>query len=138
MAKTKDNNKAQDAPQVATENVEAAETDAQAKERTKRGESLSAQIKTHFLEILGEFVSSGQVANQTLQNAVAVFEQVPMTSGIGIPLDVQLKNIEDAVAKMFDSKNIDQDELRRLLNRKQRIQKALAGDTEETAAEATA
>lgn len=127
----------------AAQATEAPESEVQATERTKRGTSLAAQIKSHFMEIVGEFVSSGQVAGQTLTNAVEVFEQIPVTAAVGIPYEVQIKNIDDAVTKMFASKNIDQDELRRLLNRKQRLEKLIAGDetsdaTDEAAASQTA
>ena len=97
-------------------------------ERKERGTSLPAQIKAAFLEIMGEWTSSNQVASATLDQYKELFESVPLTRGVGIPLEIQLANIEMAITKMFESKDIDEDELRKLLNRKARVQKAIAED----------
>lgn len=114
------------------ENAQPEQTDSDRK-RAKRGSTLSAQIKIHFLEIMAEFATSGQVNKSTLENAIPVFEQVPVTATVGMPPEVQLANIETTIAEMFESKNIDQNELRKLLNRKARLERLIkTGELDES------
>lgn len=105
--------------------TELTETPDGERKRAKRGSSISAEIKKMFMELVGEYVTSGQVAGVTWDAAKDVFERVPTTKGLGIPAEIQIANIDGRLEEMFSSGNVDQDELRQLLNRKQRLQKQI-------------
>lgn len=115
-----------EATEVETEVTEVeTEQEATERKRARRGSTLTAQMKRHFCEIMGEFATSGNVNQSTLEDALPIFEQIPITNSMGLPIEVQLANIQHSITEMFESKQIDENELRKLLNRKARLEKAL-------------
>lgn len=93
--------------------------------RAEKGTSITSKVKAAFLEILGEWLSSQQVNAGTLDQYKELFDNLSLQKGAGMPPEIQLANIKSIVDEMFESKNVDQEKLRILLNRQDRIKRSL-------------
>lgn len=111
------NNRQATATAKAPETVESGD-----KQKMKKGTSVIAQIKRHFMEVLGEYASSGQVNQGTLDAALEVFKIVPQTKGLGLSPELEIANIDATLAQMYESKEVQttagMDKQRKLLNRR--------------------
>lgn len=120
------------------ENTENTETETGAEtetEKAKRGTSFIVQARNAFLEILGEFTTSGGVSVSTLEDYRELFETAPEIKGVGLPLDVQLANAVLAVERLYsEAKVIDglayfsetqADERKKLIAKRDKLQKAV-------------
>lgn len=95
----------------------------QEKERAKKGTSLSVRTRSAFMEILGEYVTTGGEVNlETIAQFVPLFEEMPVAAGSGIAPEIQIANIDTTLEKEYTSGAKNWDKIRKLLNRKQRME----------------
>lgn len=92
--------------------------------RQVRGTTVKAQVQATFMRMVTEAVENkGRISPETLEQAIGLEKQIPRKQVVGVSAKERLRIIEERLSEIFnDVSKADEQEVRRLLNRKARLQ----------------